>query len=71
MNNNRYIPDKFYDKVNAMPEYSYGVTHTRVILDDGLQFSDVFIAWGSEVVRVGVSEEIPFDTSRIVAVERH
>jgi hypothetical protein len=70
MNGNRNIPDKFHDEVSAMPEYRYGVTRIRVILDDGLRFSDVFVAWGSEIVKVGTSEEISFDLSKIVAVER-
>ena len=70
MNGNRNIPDKFHDEVSAMPEYRYGVTRIRVSLDDGLRFSDVFVAWGSEIVKVGTSEESPFDPSKIVAVER-
>jgi hypothetical protein len=53
-----------------MPEHSYGVTRIRVTLDDGSRFSDVLVAWGSEIVKVGTSEEIPFDPSRIVSVER-
>lgn len=70
MNDNRNIPDKFHDEVSAMPEYRYGVTRIRVTLEDGLRFNDVFIAWGIEIVKVGISEEIPFDPSKIVAVER-
>lgn len=69
MNGNRNIPEKFRDEVSAMPEYRYGVTRIRVTLDDGSRFSDVFVAWGSEIVKVGINEEIPFDPSRIVAVE--
>ena len=69
MSRNRTIPEKFQDKVNAMPESSYGVTRIRVTLDDGSQFDDVFVAWGSEIVKVGTSEVIPFDPSRIVSVE--
>ncbi len=53
-----------------MPESSYGVTRIRVTLDDGSQFSDVFVAWGSEIVKVGTSKEIPFDPAKIVSVER-
>ena len=53
-----------------MPEYSYGVTRIRVTLDDGSRFSDVFVAWGNEIVKVGTSEDIPFVPSRIVSVER-
>jgi hypothetical protein len=53
-----------------MPESSYGVTRIRVILDDGAEFDDVFVAWGSEIVKVGASDNIPFDASRIVSVER-
>jgi hypothetical protein len=70
MNGDRNIPDKFHDEVGAMPEYRYGVTRVRVTLNDGLRFSDVFVAWGSEIVKVGNSEEIPFDPSKIVALER-
>lgn len=70
MNGNRNIPEKFQDQVNAMPESGYGVTRIRVTLDDGTKFDDVFVAWGSEIVKVGTSEQIPFDPSRIVSVER-
>lgn len=70
MSGNRNIPVKFQDKVNAMPESSYGVTRIRVTLDDGSKCDDVFVAWGSEIVKVGTSEENPFGPSRIVSVER-
>jgi hypothetical protein len=70
MNGNRIIPEHLLEKVNAMPESSYGVTRIRVTLDDGSKFDDVFVAWGSEIVKVGTSEEIPFDPARIVSVER-
>ncbi|MGO8931872.1 MAG: hypothetical protein ACLQU3_33880 [Limisphaerales bacterium] len=70
MNTNRTIPEHLQEKVNAMPESSYGVTRIRVTLDDGSQFSDVFVAWGSEIVKVGTSKEIPFDPAKIVSVER-
>jgi len=53
-----------------MPEASYGVTKVRVTLDDGSQYGDVFVAWGSEIVKVGTSQDVPFDPSRIVSVER-
>lgn len=53
-----------------MPESSYGVTRIRVTLDDGSRFDDVFVAWGSEIVKVGTSEEIPFDPAKIVSVDR-
>ena len=70
MRGSRNIPEKFQDKVNAMPESSYGVTRVRVTLDDGSKFAEVFVAWGSEIVKVGTSADIPFDPSRIVSVER-
>jgi hypothetical protein len=70
MNGDRTIPEHLREKVNSMPEFSYGVARVRVTLDDGSQWSDVFVAWGGEIVKVGTSEEIPFDPSRIVSVER-
>jgi hypothetical protein len=69
MNKNRNIPEKFHDKVSGMPESSYGVTRITVTLDDGSKYPDVFVAWGREIVKVGTSENIPFDSSRIIAVE--
>jgi hypothetical protein len=53
-----------------MPEYSYGVTRVIVTLADGTEFSDVFIAWGKEIVKVGLDAKIPFDPNKIVNV-RH
>jgi len=70
MNGDRTIPQPFQETVNAMPEYSYGVTRIRVTLDDGSRFSDVFVAWGGEIVKVGTSKNIPFDPARIISVER-
>jgi hypothetical protein len=52
-----------------MPEYSYGVTKIRVTLDDGSRLYDMFIAWGNEIAKVGTGEVIPFDSSRIVAID--
>ena len=69
MTENRVIPEAFREQVLAMPEYSRGVTRIRLRLADGSRFSDVFVAWGTEVVKVGASEGVPFDPSEIVAVE--
>ncbi len=70
MNEKKLVPEKFHDQVMAIGEYSYGVTRIRVTLDDGSRFSDVFVAWGNEIVKVGTSAEIPFDPTKIVSVER-
>jgi hypothetical protein len=64
------IPEVLQEQVQAMPEYGYGVTRICVTLADGSRFSDVFVAWGIEIVKVNASEDIPFDPSKIVAVER-
>src|SRR5947208_1023377 len=42
-----------------MPEFSYGVTRIRVTLDDGSRFNDVFVAWGSEIVRWARARKFP------------
>ncbi len=44
-----------------MPEYKQGVNKVKVRLKNGSEFSDVYVAWGSEVVRVGESVEVPFN----------
>jgi hypothetical protein len=70
MNESRMIPAHLQEEVNTMPEYSQGVVRIRVTLDDASRFNDVFVAWGSEIVKVGESEDVPFNASRIVSVER-
>ena len=52
-----------------MPEYSYGVIRVVVTLDDGTKYYDVFIAWAKEIVKVGTSEQVPFDPARIIQIE--
>ena len=42
-----------------MPESSYGANKVTLILDDGTSYSDVHVAWGKEIVKVGESEAIP------------
>jgi len=64
------LPSKFEKKILEYPEYSYGVTRIVVTMDDGNEFSDVFVAWGKEIVKVGSSEDVPFDPLRIIDVRR-
>lgn len=70
MDTTRTIPEHLQEEVNQMPEYGHGVTRIRVTLNDGQTFGDVFVAWGEEIVKVGTSEEIPFDASKIVKVAK-
>ena len=62
------LPLNFEKQVLEFPEYSYGVTRVIVTLDNGKEVSDVFIAWGKEIVRVGSSEAVPFDPLKIVKI---
>ena len=64
------IPPRFEERVLNFPEYSYGVARVVVTLEDGTEFRDVHIAWGKEIVKVGSSEQVPFDPSKIVDVRR-
>lgn len=56
-----------------MPESSYGAHKIKVILKNGTVIRDVYVAWGSEVVKIGKkmvsAVEIPFDVDDIVDVE--
>lgn len=70
MDTTRKIPEHLQDQVSQMPEYSYGVTKIQVTLDDGQTFGDVLVAWGEEILKVGSSEEIPFDASKVVKVAK-
>jgi hypothetical protein len=62
------LPDKFKDSIVAMPEYSYGVQRVVVTLEDGKKVWDVFVAGDNEIVKVGITTEVPFDPNRVVDV---
>lgn len=68
MSMSRELPEHLQEKILNMPEFSYGVNRVVVTLDDGSEISDVYVAWGKEIIKVGSSDEINFDTSRIVDV---
>jgi len=70
MDTTRMIPKHLQEEVRQMPEYSYGATRVRVTLSDSRVFSDVFVAWGTEIVKDGTSEEVLFDASKIVKVAK-
>jgi hypothetical protein len=64
------IPSKFEEQILQMPECSYGVTRVNVILDDDTTISDVYVAWGKEIVKVGENAIVSFDPTRITAIQR-
>ena len=52
-----------------MPEHKYGVNKVKVFLKDGREYSEVFVAWGDEIIRVGRNSRIPFELSDVSDVE--
>ena len=63
------LSDKIKDQIAEMPECSYGVNKVTVVLDDGTEFRDVYVAWGEEIIKVGNSKTIPFDPGKVVRVK--
>jgi len=68
MADSNILPERLQEKVQNMPETSYGATRVVVILDDGTRIGDVYVAWGNEIVKVGEKTNIEFDVSKIVDV---
>ena len=64
----RVLPNFIQEKIAGFPESSYGAHRVTVVLDDGTEVHDVYVAGNDEVVRVGRSEAIPFDPGRVVDV---
>ena len=62
------IPEEIQEKVNSFPESSYGAHRVTVVMDDGTEYQQVYIAGCDEIIRVGESQQIPFDPRRIVDV---
>ncbi len=70
MPRSRILPAYLQERVRELPESSYGATRVTIVLDDGTQIPDVFVAWGKEIVRVGANTDVPFDVARIVEVRQ-
>ena len=64
----RHLPESIARQILALPESSYGAHRVTLILDDGSEIRDVYVAWGTEVVRVGEDTKPILDLDRVVGV---
>jgi hypothetical protein len=67
------LPQRLLEKTNAMPEYSYGANKVTLILKDGSQVHNVFLAWGRKIVKIDKRQieseaQLKFRTEDIVDV---
>jgi hypothetical protein len=62
------LPESIIEQILKFPESSMGAHCVKVVLQDGREYSDVYVAWGKEVVRVRNSENVPFDPAHVTAV---
>jgi hypothetical protein len=69
MSKNRELPEHIQNRINNMPEHSYGVNRVILTLKDGTVIPDVYVGWGMDVLKVGKNTEVDFDASDVVAVE--
>lgn len=65
---NKILKSEIKEKILAIPEYSYGVNKVKCILKNGKEFSDVFVGWGEEIIKVGNSDKVPFNANDVVEV---
>jgi len=47
------LPQKFADKTAGFPESSYGANRVTLVLADSRRVHEVFLAWGTEIVKIG------------------
>ena len=64
------IPHNLSDKSAAFPESSYGVNKVTLILIDGRKISEVYLAWGKEIVKIrkkliSSTKDLDFNISEI------
>ena len=62
------LPLRIQEKIATFPEFSYGTHRVTLILDDGTEILEVFVAGSDEIIRVGTKEEFSFDITRVVDV---
>jgi len=47
------LPDNLRDKALQFPESSQGANCVTLILSDSRKIRNVFIAWGTEIIKIG------------------
>jgi hypothetical protein len=47
------LPSKLRDIAAQLPESSYGACRATLVLRSGRQVTDVTLAWGGEIVKIG------------------
>ena len=62
------LPEAVREMIASFPEYKMGVHRITVELVDGRVFSDVDVAWETEIIRVAGANEVPFDPAEIARV---
>ena len=63
------LPEGFQERVSGFPETHAGVNTVTVTLRDGRVFTDVEVAWASEIIRVRGHADIPFAADDVADVE--
>ncbi|MCP3932690.1 MAG: hypothetical protein GY705_26770 [Bacteroidetes bacterium] len=64
------LPEHLADRAKQFPEYSYGANKVTLILQNGIEIKEVFLAWGEEIVKIGSKpieskKELPFSIEEI------
>ena len=67
------LPQKLAEKSMGFPESSYGANRVTLVLADGRRIPEVFLAWGTEIVKIGTRavaapEDLSFELGDIVDV---
>jgi len=68
------LPRLLAEKTNQFPEYRMGANKVSLVLADGRSISDVFLAWGETIVKIGGDEirnpdDLSFRISEIIDVK--
>ena len=67
------FPEHLQEKIRTFGESSYGATRVILVLADVRRVASVYVAWGSDIVKVGArmissADELGFQMSDIVDV---
>jgi hypothetical protein len=67
------LPAQFKDKTIGFGECAYGTNRATLVLADGRRVHEVFLAWGTEIVKIGTRavagpEDLDFALADIVDI---
>lgn len=62
------LPKHIQEKIKSIPEVSYGIKKVNLIIEDGTQYKNAFVAWNKEITFVPGYDLLPLNAKQVSEV---